>query len=125
MIYYPQDSICIALLINTDINATLVGRIFMNTLLNALATGTEEQESMGMFSFYPNPANGSVNVDRPAGSSEPATLILSDLTGRVVYSEMLTGISTQFSTAEFPAGVYLLSLQEGSNTTTQKLVIAH
>jgi hypothetical protein len=126
MMYYPQDSICVALLINQDVNATLVARVFMNTLVNALATGvTEPTDTSGTFACYPNPANENVTVEWSAVSGTPVTVILTDLAGRVVYSESVTGNSIRISTDEYPAGVYMLTRQTNGTSATQKLVISH
>lgn len=126
MMYYPPDSICIALLINQDVNATLVARIFMNTLVNSLATDvTEPADTSGTFACYPNPANENVTVEWPAVPGTPVTLILTDLAGRVVFTETVTGTTAKISTAEFPAGVYMLTRQTGNTSATQKLIISH
>jgi D-alanyl-D-alanine carboxypeptidase len=125
MMYYPQDSICIALLINQDVNAAYPARIFMNTLLNAMATGTAEAESPVAFSTYPNPANERVTVECPSAATTPTTLTLSDLSGRIVHTETITGAVAQISTAEFPAGVYMMTMEAGSSTSTRKLIITH
>jgi CubicO group peptidase (beta-lactamase class C family) len=125
MMYYPQDSICVALLINQDVNATLVARVFFNTLLNSMATGTEEPVEAPAFSCYPNPANESVTVECAAAYTTPATLVLSDMAGRVVHTETATSALVQLSTAEYPAGVYMLTVNSGNSSSTQRLIIAH
>jgi len=125
LMYYPPDSICVALLINQDVNATLVARVFMHTLINSLATGTEEEETSVNFASYPNPANESVTIECPSAATTQTTLTLSDLSGRVIYTETVSGTFTTLSTVEYPAGVYMLTLQTETTARTQKLVISH
>lgn len=125
MMYYPQDSICVALLINQDCNATLIARVFMHTLVNSLATGMEEHGAAASFTCYPNPADESITIESPAAATAPATLILSDLSGRIVHTETVNAMTIQLSTATFPAGAYLLTLQAGNSSSTQRLIISH
>lgn len=125
MMYYPPDSICVALLINQDVNATLVARVFMHTLVNSLATGTEEPVEAPAFACYPNPANESVTVECAAAYTTPSTLVLTDVAGRVVHTETITAPVVQLSTAEFPAGVYVMTIETENGSSTQRLVITH
>jgi D-alanyl-D-alanine carboxypeptidase len=125
MLYYPQDSICVALLINQDCIAASPAKSFMNTLINNLATGIDEPAEVAAFSFFPNPAAEQVTITCDAAPGEISTLVISDITGRVIHSETVSAFPAAISTTGFPAGTYMLTLETGQRSSTQKLVIAH
>ena len=124
MMYYPQDSICVAVLINQDVNGTHLARVLFHELLNAMATGIDEERIPATFSTYPNPANEWVTIEWDE-TTEPVTITLSDLSGRVVHAETFTGSNAKLYTAEYPAGTYLLTRTTESSSSTEKLIIAH
>lgn len=75
----------------------------------------------------PNPTNGNTYVVIKNSSNETANIIVTDVTGKVVFqtSEQLAG---SISRVEIPAaaiavkGVYLVRVKAGENTMTEKLV---
>ncbi len=77
------------------------------------------------FSVYPNPAHGQLTVQLPTAAGLAARLVLTDLSGRTVLTQPLTG--TQ-ATVRLPAalgtGVYLLHVQgAGLAGKPQRLVV--
>jgi hypothetical protein len=75
---------------------------------------------------YPNPATDAVNVTFEANSSD-YSISLSDLTGRVVASELLNNANgTQtltFATSNFAKGSYIVSIKSNGFVTTANVVI--
>lgn len=75
-------------------------------------------------SVSPNPAtdviNVSVNVVDPSKASE---LTVTDLTGRVVYTETITGSATTISTEALEAGIYIINVKNGDLTSTSKVSV--
>ncbi len=88
---------------------------------------TEPEE--GVFRLYPNPAQHRVNVDLRAANGQPATVALTDLTGRTLYRKLVDTSTEQqhsISTTTFSDGVYLISVNVSDGTVaTLRLVIAH
>jgi len=70
-------------------------------------------------SVYPNPATDVVNV---AVGSDNANVTLSDVTGSVVASATGSG-TIALSTANVPAGLYVVSVRSAAGVTTSKVVV--
>ena len=83
------------------------------TLVYGVLTGVNEH-SESHFAYY-NGSNWTIN------SNGNATLQVVDLTGRVISSEQLNGITN--ININQTAGVYLLRLVNGDNVMTQKVVV--
>ena len=58
-----------------------------------------------------------------SGTSGTCTLQVIDILGRQCYTKELSTANCQLSTANFPAGVYVLRLINGNEVRTQKIVI--
>lgn len=82
----------------------------------------------GGFKLYPNPAQHSVTIDLRAANGQPATVALTDLTGRTLYRQTVdTGSESQHAiiTSSYSDGVYLISVTVSDGTVaTLRLVIA-
>lgn len=78
------------------------------------------------FSLFPNPASGHVTVLLPAEAHGPVRVVLNDLSGRQVFSQILheaAAIEVVLPNT-LPAGVYLLQAQAvGFSGCPQRLVI--
>lgn len=78
----------------------------------------------GALRVYPNPASDQVTVTL-ADHATTATLQITDLMGRVVYSydgALTTGTTLRIDTRAWPQGMYLLTGDSPSGRYTQKLV---
>lgn len=107
-------------LVGSIINGDTVGTIFPD---GALLSAQNELDSQLKIAVYPNPANAELYVqwiENRAGS-----VILTDLTGKVVKSQDVHGIGATLDVQNLPAGMYLLKLTQGNLQTTQRVVIAH
>lgn len=78
-----------------------------------------------VFSVYPNPANGHIEINLQNASAQPAQLLITDMQGRTVLSQFLYDDNTQLSTHQLQAGIYALQVTVNGGTATQKLVISH
>lgn len=92
---------------------------------NTFIEGNNADE--GAFEVYPNPNNGVFTVVFPAKAGDVSTCALSDLSGRVVWTDQVvaTGKRTPlpFDLSAFNAGQYILSLQTADQLLTRKVVI--
>jgi hypothetical protein len=70
---------------------------------------------------YPNPANSFVHI----GINESADLIISDLLGQTVFSQLDLNTSVDVNTSNWPNGIYLVQVYKGANFETQRLVVQH
>jgi len=75
-------------------------------------------------SVSPNPAsdviNVSVNMVDPSKTSE---LTVTDMTGRVVYTETINGASAAISTDSLESGMYIIQVKNGDLISTSKVSV--
>jgi photosystem II stability/assembly factor-like uncharacterized protein len=87
-------------------------------------TSIQNQSPSPTMSIYPNPSNGTFQL-RFADNKESIQLNVTDILGKVVYSEKLsTGIAEkQLDLQSYPNGVYFLQIQTKNNIETKKLIL--
>ena len=72
----------------------------------------------------PNPARGTVSINRSPFGNADARLTMHDVSGGLVYSSLVTrATSFRLDLGSMPAGVYLLRLDSDRGSATQKVVI--
>ncbi len=124
MLYYPVDSICVAVLINQDCIAYYQARILMNTVLNKLTTAVKDREWSNKIAITPNPANRELNIAVP-GNSSKIDLLLCDVAGREVYKGSMNAGASTINTANFKSGEYFVRLISGDQVVTKQIIIQH
>ena len=80
----------------------------------------EVEDNLGL-RVFPNPANEVINIS--LNKEVSATLSLLDVSGKVVRTQTLNGISTSINTASLNSGVYFVTINDGTSVSTQKVVI--
>ena len=80
----------------------------------------EVEDNLGL-RVFPNPANEVINIS--LNKEVSATLTLLDVSGKVVRTQSLNGISTSINTASLNSGVYFVTINDGTSVSTQKVVI--
>lgn len=123
MLYSPQDSLAIGMLINQDIISPNPARTFMSTALRTL-TASSKEAPKPVFAVYPNPANTQTTLLFPDRKAK-TMLQLTDLTGKLLFETTVQGAETMLPTAAYPNGTYLLRVTSETGTITEKLVIQH
>ena len=94
------------------------------TALNNFTTLTLREADMNERSFievYPNPANAHVMVSVET-TFVNGMVVLMDITGKVVYSQVLEGANTTIYINNLTSGLYIISLNLDGNIVTEKLV---
>lgn len=71
------------------------------------------------FAFYPNPANGIINVS----CGEPTQVLIYDLGGRKMFENYLELGTSTIDISQLPKGVYLLRNISQSQSSTSKLMV--
>jgi hypothetical protein len=72
------------------------------------------------FSLYPNPSNDRVTI---AGWDTQADVTITDVSGRIVREERL--LNNQLETASLTDGVYIISLKQGEQSASMRLIVQH
>ncbi len=74
--------------------------------------------------LFPNPTNSSVTITASTTPYPAATIIIHDLTGRLMLTQPLTGATTTISTTTLPPGMYLCRIDvDGTGVVSRKLVV--
>jgi hypothetical protein len=99
--------------------------VYSNVASNSIVSVSENKNPD--FTVYPIPADKQLNVSFGENITGNARLVISDLTGRVVYSEELNDVRPgqvkPISSSNFTEGIYLLQLISGEIMTTKKIAI--
>ncbi len=75
-------------------------------------------------SVSPNPATDVVNVKvNLVDPSKASELTVTDMTGRVVYTETITGSVATISTEALESGIYIINVKNGDLTSTSKVTV--
>jgi hypothetical protein len=77
-------------------------------------------EMTSSISLYPNPANDRVTI---AGWDAQADVTITDVSGRIVREERL--LNNQVETASLTDGVYIISLKQGEQSASMRLIVQH
>jgi len=98
-----------------------------NVFLNRPNGNYDESDQFNAFwavRIHPNPASAVVSIDI-AESMVGGILTISDKTGKMMMCLQLIYNTTEIATEHLPAGIYFISVSNGGQTTSQKLVIEH
>lgn len=91
-------------------------------------SGTGYEQVDNSLRVFPNPTNGLVNVRfHLYGMSSDASLQVTDLLGRNLYTQNLAGFEGNYNEAvdlsTYDDGIYILTLQVGENISHRKIVL--
>ncbi len=84
----------------------------------------KKNEEIGM-NIYPNPASSILNITTQ-GLDGNYDVKMTDVLGKVVYNETVTGSSRKVDVSDFKNGVYLVTVTEkGTAIQTRRIVVKH
>ena len=81
-----------------------------------------EDRTSNVFQLYPNPVRNSLNIQFDESSVCKGLLYITNISGHVVYSQQVTGLSLNINVQGLPAGTYVVTYIEKGKSTTQKFV---
>ena len=87
--------------------------------MNFGGASLNENNSLNV-AVYPNPANSIINV---ASSLTEGTIVMTDVSGKTVKNIAIEGLTNTVNTADLKAGVYYVTVSNGTYTSTEKIVI--
>ncbi len=108
---YPVMSINYTYSIDSNGGETLAG--VAGSYFDPNATAVSTVSAVENFRLAPNPSTGNTRVEIPASfNSREGSIVVTDLTGKAVFSQSLNGAtSVQISTEGWAKGLYLVRLQ--------------
>ncbi len=125
-VYFVQDISGTKLwrMVFTGFAGGSTGRMYFTK--TAFASGINET-AVTPLGLYPNPSKTSSQFNFYANKSQPLTLIVSDLNGRLVLTEPITAQQgfneCTINTCTLGNGTYLVQMQSNEGLTTQKLMV--
>jgi hypothetical protein len=90
------------------------------TLTHDPVTNIAEITNIMLTRIYPNPTVGTINLEFEIESVYSVTL--TDMGGRILLREIVTGQTAQIDVGIYPVGVYLLTIDDGKKQTTMRVV---
>jgi hypothetical protein len=85
-----------------------------------VASINEVENTFG-FSVYPNPASDVINIS--LNKTTNASISVIDITGKVVKTLSLNGLTTSVNTSNLMSGVYYVTITDGTSVATEKVII--
>ncbi|MBP6574903.1 MAG: T9SS type A sorting domain-containing protein [Flavobacteriales bacterium] len=107
------------------IQSVLVDQV--EILADGAAVGLFDNEGAPGIQVFPNPANDNLTLTFNALSGAAAVTI-TDLSGKIVSAESLGEVSQRtfnFDSSNLENGVYMVTIQNGGDVYTQRVVVSH
>jgi Secretion system C-terminal sorting domain len=81
------------------------------------------------YNLSPNPANNVLNIDIRSAFHKDVNVTITNTMGQVVYSEIASTVNTdhfsKVNTSNFQAGVYFITMNDGKDKVTSRVMISH
>ena len=120
MLFHPEDSICVGMLVNQDcISPNVAGTLFYTVLQNmTLSISDALKEASQTIAVYPNPVTEKLYINVPSGSVFKITL--QDLSGRIVLIEKNTEV---LDVSMLNKGMYIISVETATGKRIEKKLV--
>jgi trimeric autotransporter adhesin len=86
-------------------------------------------QSGGTIAAFPNPTTGNITVEWNGLNPGSAAILVTDVTGKVVFTRVLDGVQTNgkytFELSNANDGIYLLRIQSGKTRYSGRLILQH
>lgn len=115
-----QDDLCTGLyeVTITDANGCVIGeRIMLNQPLST--STTEESYLLGSTKVYPNPAQDLVHIQ----TDNDLHLFVINNVGQQVFDGTIRSGHTELNTTQWPSGLYFLQFEDGTQISTDRILI--
>ena len=112
-------------LVFTSFDGMSTGNIEFNTELVSSSTNIVQSLKPSTFSIYPNPTSGKTNIIYEV-NSDNVKLVILDMSGRIVYQEILneTGFyNSTLPTDKLSKGVYIVSVEDKKTSLIKEKLI--
>jgi hypothetical protein len=95
---------------------------------SAATTHTEEENMTAKMVVYPNPSNGNVNIMIEGWDGKESSMVIHDMSGRLVYSQIITNAENttyyeRLDLNSLASGAYFLTFRSNDLVKTEKLII--
>jgi len=105
---------------NGNLYAISVSGVFTSGAPGTFPGGISESENKLAFSVFPNPAKETAMINHAPDNS---SIKISDVTGKVVYSSLISNGQAIINTTDFVNGVYIIQVEKNGAAAHRKLVV--
>lgn len=112
-----------------DVTLVVDNGCHLDTIIQQVAvipTGVSTVANEALVQIFPNPSKGVFNYSLPTNNSEKVEILVTDVTGRTIYQEILTQGKTnqgQIDLSDQAAGVYYLKVTAGDKEEQVKISV--
>lgn len=89
--------------------------------LSNQGSGVDSYNSMGKYTFFPNPVDDVLTVDLSSNSTLPELIWISDVTGKVIYQATPSEFMTKIDLSAYNHGIYFLNINSKQTRSSYKL----
>lgn len=128
IIEIDPPSTCTATRANTDFNSSRSNRSQAVGSIAMPLSVVDHHESINHLKVYPNPGNGNFNVELNFLNAEEATLEVTDIAGKVVYQQAVSGhgvLLEQLNLSNLKNGMYVLNVRSEGGIISERIVLQH
>ncbi|CAN5189561.1 hypothetical protein BH09BAC5_BH09BAC5_04280 [soil metagenome] len=104
-----------------DFNTPVMTNSTLNTIYDP--SSVHEIQNSSSITIFPVPADQYVEIS--LGGKSTSEISISDMTGRVIRTEKISGNTAKLSTIDLANGIYLVSVMNEGSVVTEKIVIQH
>lgn len=97
--------------------------IVTNTTLNTISELSVAENNQLTYSLFPNPCNDKLNIQ--LNSTGNSSIQISDLFGRIVYSNTFNETSVEIESTDFSSGIYTIEIIQNNLVSKQQIVVQH
>jgi len=94
-----------------------------DTQFNYRLAGTSIRSEMATTAIYPNPNDGTFNLNYHVDTDHPAEILIRDVVGRTVHKQQLDNGNTHQIYLNMPSGIYFLILNSDNDNKIYKVVL--
>ena len=108
-------------------NGVKIGQVIRDITIPSInasfPTSIDEKLAYFNLSIYPNPTNGNFTVSMEDYKGDNYTMQVTDVSGKLVYSESINFSKSIISLNELNKGIYFVKVSDGINQVVKKIVI--
>ncbi len=101
-------------------NAADVVTLKYNTLSVGIKINNLDEAQLAIF---PNPAKGLLNLTTTNANLIGATILITDLVGKIVLEQKLTGLNQTLSLNGLSKGIYILNVTQSGSSVSKKIIV--
>ena len=102
----------------------------LSTYDEAIANGYVNAEDViveNSISAFPNPSNDMVSIDFSTKKPSDVTISLSDITGKVIESKLISNLSGEYTlpvnVSTWNPGMYIITIRSNDQIITKKIIV--